>query len=153
MHQLFTKTIQFNLPTIRYSLGDVEQFHRRDDAELLLVHARDRFGELGQIGLALVLYEGEQVRLDSFILSCRAMGRGIESALMNRIKERARERAPEARLVGTYRPTAKNVPIAAFLAEQGFALQAEQDDGSTDYALAVAEALPVDCSWIEVELS
>jgi len=150
-HQLFTKTNQFNLTTIRYGVGDVERFLASPDHKLLVVSARDRFGDLGIIGLCLVELERDALRIDSFILSCRAMGRGIETAIMNRIKRYARDAAPEGRLHGLYLPTRKNKPVESFLESQGFRRAEAQPDEGVAWTLDVRDAADLDCSWIAVE--
>jgi len=135
IRQLFSKTNQFNVTTIRYTPGEIESFLD----QVHVVSARDRFGDLGVVGL----YRLDGDRIDSFLLSCRAMGRGIETAVMNSI------RASRERLHATYTPTKKNMPVARFFDEQGFDVVAEDADGTKHYTLP-PDAAPQPCSWIHV---
>lgn len=150
VHQLVTKTNQFNLTTRRHDLGAIERFVASPDHQLFVAAASDRFGDLGQIAVALLVREDGNLVIDSLLMSCRAMGRGIETALMNHLKAALIESGAE-RLVGTYIPTPKNVPVARFLAASGFTPVERREDGTEAYELRRADARPQDCSWIEVQ--
>jgi predicted enzyme involved in methoxymalonyl-ACP biosynthesis len=99
----------------------------------------------------LLEVRSDSVVVDSLVMSCRAMGRGIETVIANRLKAIARVLLPRGRLSGEFRPTAKNMPAADFYARQGFVLEAEDGDGNQRYGLAVAEAVDVPCPAITVE--
>ena len=152
IHQLFTKTNQFNVTTIRYNIGDIENFIGSDSYNLLIVEARDRFGDFGIIGLFLIeAINNDRFRIDSFILSCRAMGRGIESALMNHIKNASfNDKTKVTAIESIYIPTPKNIPVSNFFDEQGFTLVRSQTNGEKFYTLKKSESKNVDCSWINV---
>ncbi len=153
VQQLFAKTNQFNLTTKRYRLADVEQFIASPDWRLEVVAAKDRFGDLGIIAAVLLEVRADGLAVDSIVMSCRAMGRGIETAIANRLKAIARALRPRGRLWGDFRPTAKNRPAADFYARQGFTLEAEADDGNQRWVLPVAEAVDVPCPGITVDQS
>ncbi len=143
VHQLFAKTNQFNVTTKRYRPAEIERFMLSPDWHLEVVAARDRFGDLGIVGLFLLERRAQDVAVDSVILSCRAMGRGIETAMANRIKEVAAAWRPEGRLEAVFRPTRKNRPAADFFARQGFETLALGDASASDdrhYRLVIAEA-------------
>ncbi len=146
VHQLFAKTNQFNLTTKRYKPGDLETFIASADWHLEVVKAEDRFGDLGIIAAFLLdLRDPGAIEVDSVMMSCRAMGRGIETVIGNRLKAVARQHAPGGQITGWFRPTAKNKPASDFYTRQGFAAEASDGDGNTRYVLAVAAAedLPV----------
>ena len=153
VHQLFAKTNQFNLTTRRYRPADVEHFIASPDWRLEVVAAKDRFGDLGIIAAVLLELRPDGLIVDSIVMSCRAMGRGIETAVANRIKAAARALRPHGRLSGDFRPTAKNLPAADFYARQGFALEAEDEDGNQRWVLPIAEAVAVPCPGITVDQS
>ena len=117
--QLLSKTNQFNLTTRRHPSTEVEHFAAADKAQAIAVRVRDRFGDAGVVGLALAENEGDTCRIDSLLLSCRVIGRGIESALLAELASRAR-RSGARRLVGEYIPTRKNVLCADFYTTHGF---------------------------------
>ncbi|MEA2693532.1 MAG: hypothetical protein QOJ16_2919 [Acidobacteriota bacterium] len=150
-HQLFTKTNQFNLTTIRYSLPDLERFAASPDHHLGLVAARDRFGDLGTIAAFLLRREGAALAIDSLLLSCRALGRGVESAVVNAIKERFLADPRSTELHGRFVPTARNRPAEGFYEREGFRL-VTQEAGESLYALTRQEVRPTPCPWIAVEI-
>ena len=150
VHQLFSKTNQFNVTTKRYAMSEIENYHRGGSFDLTIVSAKDAFGDLGTIGLYLVEHSEKQARIDSFVLSCRAMGRGIETAMMNHIKQLYRPVAEAGGLEAEFRPTPKNKPAADFFEKQGFEISAQAADGETRYRLRSECWEPRDCSWIQV---
>lgn len=150
VHQLFTKTNQFNLTTERYSQAEVERFATSPACELWVARARDRFGDLGTIAVVLLKKVGRMATIDSFLMSCRAMGRGIETAIMNHIKQRLLEDRSGLELRGRYIPTPKNKPVETFYDEQGFRLLESSSSGEKLYGLRRDEAKRVPCDWIRM---
>lgn len=153
VHQLFTKTNQFNVTTIRYSMGEVEKFFREKQFDLSVVEARDQFGVFGTIGLFLIEIESHRkLRIDSIILSCRAMGRGIEIAIMNFIKDVYLSCSTEQNtcIEGLYLLTKKNKPVECYFDEQGFVCDGKMQNGSKKYYLYKKNNKQVDCGWIRV---
>ena len=111
--QLTQRTNQFNFTTIRRTEAEIEKAGR-DGLEVLRVEVSDRFGDYGLVGVAIFGAEGESLVIDTFLLSCRVLGRGVEHELMAHLGRAARSRGlaiVEARQV----PTAKNEPAANFL--------------------------------------
>lgn len=151
VHQLFTKTNQFNVTTKRYTPSDVERFAASPNHELWIAKARDRFGDLGTIAVVLLEKQEEILAIDSFLMSCRAMGRGLETALMNHIKQRlATNGTSELRAV--YLPTPKNMPVEAFFDDEGFRLVEVGEGGAKKYALGRDETAVRECGWIQLTL-
>lgn len=150
VHQLFNKTNQFNLTTERYSLAEVERFATSPACELWVARARDRFGDLGTIGVVLLKKIGRMATIDSFLMSCRAMGRGIETAIMNHVKHRLVEDRSGLELRGRYFPTAKNKPVESFYEQQGFRLLESAPSGEKLYGLRRDEVRIEPCDWIRV---
>jgi FkbH-like protein len=150
IHQLFTKTNQFNLTTQRYTPSEVERFIASPICELWVVRGRDRFGDLGAVGVVLLRRDGRVVYIDSFLMSCRAMGRGIETAIMNHVKHRLLDEPGHLELRGRYVPTAKNKPVETFYEDQGFRLLERRDSGEKLYVLRRIDTREIPCEWIEV---
>ena len=150
VHQLFSKTNQFNVTTKRYTMSEVETYHQSDSFDLTVISAKDAFGDMGTIGIYLLEATEERVRVDSFILSCRALGRGIETAIMNHIKQRYNPQSSTRVLEALFCPTPKNKPAADFFEKQGLAMHSESDSGEKHYRLAGERWQPLDCSWITV---
>ena len=150
IHQLFAKTHQFNLTTQRYTPAEVERFIGSPICELWVARARDRFGDLGTVGAVLLRRDGRIVYIDSFLMTCRALGRGIETALMNHVKHRLIDEPGHLELRGRYVPTAKNQPVETFYEDQGFRFLERRDSGEKLYVLRRIEARVKPCDWIEV---
>jgi FkbH-like protein len=151
VHQLFTKTNQFNLTTIRYSMGEVEQFFRDSNYDLTVIAAHDKFGQLGTIALYLLdLRNSPYLIINSFIMSCRAMGRGIETAIVNHLKSKYFCNQTDIQLSANYIPTQKNKPVIDFFEKQGFEVVAKEETGNKKYILKSESSNLIDCSWIKV---
>ena len=123
--QLTQKTNQFNLTTKRYSEEDIRRMTVDGMHRCYGASVADRFGDSGTIGLAIVRIDGSGWRIDTFLLSCRVLGRGVERALLARVLADAAT-AGASRLVASFIPTGKNAPAAGFLPESGFR---EEGDG------------------------
>lgn len=122
--QLTNKTNQFNLTTRRYSEHEVQTMADSSEWRVYSIKVRDRFGDNGLVGVAIAHYVPESGRvvceLDSFLLSCRVIGRTVETAFLAAIIEEARTHHATL-LRGWFIPTKKNAPAKDFLASQGFA--------------------------------
>jgi FkbH-like protein len=150
VHQLFSKTNQFNVTTKRYSPADIDRFMSDDHFVLRTIEATDRFGPLGIIGVYLIDLSNGSPYVDSFLMSCRAIGRGIETAVMNTIKEEfLRNRRYEA-LSADFLPTKRNVPARTFYPSQGFALVAESEAGGQAFELRADAMRPIDCPHVAI---
>lgn len=152
-HQLFSKTNQFNLTTRRYTLAQLEAFSIDANARLLMIHAEDRFGDMGWIS-AVLLQDMQQpvARINNFVLSCRAMGRAIESAILNHVKAACFARPNCLAITAEYAPTAKNAPVRELYEEHGFSVTATSADGHKTYRFNRDNDARTTCDWIEVEL-
>jgi FkbH-like protein len=137
--QLTTKTNQFNLTTRRYSESDV--FSLMEQGQVFDFRVIDRFGDMGIVGVAIV--KGGEI--DSFLMSCRALGRQIESNMLKFVCD-AHVDAP---LRATYVKTAKNGMVADFYDSNGFALQ-QSDLTKKDYVYDTGPkcSLPIEISTV-----
>lgn len=133
IHQLFSKTNQFNVTTHRYSLADIQRFIEKEEWDINITHVKDNFGELGIVGLYLINKQDKHAAIDSFILSCRAMGRGIETAMMNKIKEDYLLNGSFEQIHAIYSPTAKNIPAKKFYETEGFDVVSTDSSGKKNY--------------------
>jgi FkbH-like protein len=132
--QLTNKTNQFNLTTRRYSEQQVQEMADSPDWRVYSIRVRDRFGDNGLVGVAIAHYVREPDRvvceLDSFLLSCRVIGRTVETSFLATIIEEARQH--DATLLRAwFLPTKKNAPAKDFLATQGFMKIADADGTQT----------------------
>jgi FkbH-like protein len=150
VHQLFSKTNQFNVTTKRYSPADIDRFMSDDHFVLRTIEATDRFGPLGIIGVYLIDLSNGKPYVDSFLMSCRAIGRGIETAVMNTIKEEFLQKQRHEAMLADFVPTRKNVPARTFYASQGFSLVGESKSGQQSFELRAGETRPIDCPHIAI---
>lgn len=129
--QMTLRTNQFNLTTRRHNEAELEEF-LHGGGDILTISLKDRFGDFGIVGLAILLYKGADCLLESFLLSCRALGRGVEDALLCACIQRAAERGAQ-RMVGCYLPTPKNEQVRAFFPSRGFAPLRDLPEGGAEY--------------------
>ena len=119
--QLLAKTNQFNTTTRRHGQADLEAMIAHG-AIALWMRIEDRFGDNGLVGVAIAVPEpdaDDAFRMDSFLMSCRVLGRRAEHALLGAVARRARATGARA-LIGEFIPTRKNAPAAGFYRDAGF---------------------------------
>lgn len=133
--QLINKTNQFNLTTRRYTSEEVAGFIKAEDHDVYCAAVRDRFGDYGLVGVAIVRHEDTVAEFDTLLMSCRVLGRGIETALIAHAVDLARSRGVPA-IRGRYLPTRKNAMVADLFARHGFSLVdgAPQEEAAADIA-------------------
>ncbi len=140
--QLINKTNQFNLTTRRYTEAQVAALFERDDATALQLRLMDAYGDNGVIGVVIGRrVQDDVLEIDSWLMSCRVLGRSIEEATLNLLAEQAREQGC-TELVGRYRPTAKNAMVAQHYARLGFTRVALLEDGESVWRLSLASFVP-----------
>jgi FkbH-like protein len=127
--QLTQKTNQFNLTTQRYTEGDIRTFTESSEADVFYLRLRDRISEMGLVGVAIAKYNGGQAEIDTFLLSCRAIGRGVERAQLVHVLNCARVRGC-THVLGRYLMTEKNGQVADFYSGHDFYLMAQNAKGS-----------------------
>ncbi len=118
--QLIGKTNQFNLTTRRYTEAEVEHFRESPGSAVYSMAVADKFGDEGVVGVAIVKKESEAWLIDSFLMSCRVIGRSAETALLAKIVSDAR-RENAKRIIGEYIPTKKNPPAEDLYQRHDFA--------------------------------
>ena len=127
--QLTQRTNQFNLTTKRYSEEKIRQFAEGNNYICNAISVKDKFGDNGLVGVVIILKDGEAWILDSFLLSCRVLGRDIEKAILAYILREA-EKAGAEKVFAEYIPTQKNMPAGNFYKQNGFTLVRESNNGS-----------------------
>ncbi len=112
--QLTQRTNQFNLTAIIRNDTEIEKLSKQRDFQILVVEAKDRFGDYGLVGVIIVELGKEVLQVDSFLLSCRALGRGVEYIMAAKLGEVATlNQLSYVDIV--YRETSKNKPAKEFL--------------------------------------
>lgn len=114
LSQLTEKTNQFNVRKRPLSVGEIQDYISRSDYGVFYAKAIDQFGDQGIIAFALVRKEPREWHIESLLMSCRVIGRGIEQAFVAEIARRARDAGAE-RLGITFEPSEKNEPARKFV--------------------------------------
>jgi FkbH-like protein len=121
---LITKTNQFNLTTRRHSRAGVVEMAEAPRNVCFALKLMDRFGDYGLISVLLAVPQDDKtLRLDTWLMSCRAMGRTVEHFALNQLATKASSLG-YVTLRAEYLPTAKNVPVKKLLPDFGFAADA-----------------------------
>ena len=141
--QLTQRTNQFNFTTVRRNESDVRKLSA-EGLEVCRVRLKDRFGDYGIVGIMIFGPRDGALRVDSFMLSCRALGKGVEHAMVRHLGERACELGlPEVQL--PYLRTAKNEPARAFADSLANVRKTDPSPEATelDYVLTANDAAAV----------
>jgi FkbH-like protein len=117
--QLVQRSNQFNLTTIRYSEQDLLRLAQDSDVASFCVRLGDRLGDNGIIAAVIIRKAGRDAVVDTWIMSCRVLGRRVEELTVRLIVERARQLDCD-RIVGRYTPTAKNGIVENLYPQHGF---------------------------------
>jgi FkbH-like protein len=118
--QLCQRTNQFNLTTKRYTEADMAGFLANQDCMVFLLEAADKFGPMGTSGLIIVRRHGGEVDIDTFLVSCRIIGRKFDQALFRVAVREAVEAWAASLVTATFAPTAKNSLVKSLYNEYGF---------------------------------
>lgn len=112
--QLTQRTNQMNTSLVRYNEAELGDALASNKKEAFTVTVSDRFGSYGLVGLVLLSEEKDALRVDNFLLSCRALGRGVEHKMLTHAAELARERSKQTVKVDVRRGP-RNQPALQFL--------------------------------------
>ena len=130
--QLIGKTNQFNLTSRRHSTSMVESFVRDPNWVHLYLKLRDRFADHGLVALVIARRLGTVLDIDTFLMSCRVIGRTVERELMKHLSRKALDLGC-SRLRGTYVPSAKNAVVRDLYRDLGFESTGGDPAGSTTW--------------------
>lgn len=127
MSQMTQKTNQFNLTTIRYSESDIQKFVDSPDYTVVAIGVNDKFGDNGITGLAIIKYVGIQAEINTFLMSCRIIGRNIENCFFDYLIDLLMKK--DIRILNaSYIKTLKNNQVSNFYDNLGFTLEKEEKD-------------------------
>lgn len=141
--QLTLKTNQFNLTTKRYQEEDIRNFSQKTDYVVGCAQVEDKFGDNGITGVYIIKKENpKEWMIDTFLLSCRVMGRGVEEGIMSKILEQAKRDGVQ-QVKGQFIPTKKNKPAEDFLQSCGFENKGDFWEFSLDKPIKTPKHLQV----------
>ena len=140
--QLIQRSNQFNLTTRRETQADCEALmDAGPDVLPIFVELADNLGEYGLVSVVIGRFDRGRLLLDTWIMSCRVLARGVEEYTMNYLVAAAHARGVPV-VVGRYVPTSKNTMVKDFYARFGFEKGAADAAGSTDWTLNVKSYEP-----------
>jgi FkbH-like protein len=118
--QLTNRTNQFNLTTRRYSQADIARFAVDPATRIFVLEVADKFGELGLVGLLIYQRCEQVITVDTFLLSCRVIGRKLEEAFLAQTLEAVDRTWGATTIRAAYVPTPKNFVVADLWPAFGF---------------------------------
>lgn len=135
--QLVNKTNQFNVTTKRYSEEEIKAL--AESGDIITVHMADKYGDQGLVAVLILQYEDAVAVIDTFLMSCRVMGRDAENEILARVRGMLERRGVRA-VRATYLKTAKNAPVEGLFERLGFEVTG-QCERRKDYEAEIG-ALP-----------
>lgn len=120
--QLINKTNQFNVTTKRYTQTEVEAIAAKPDNAIYVVYSSDKYGDSGLISVIILIGSDVDVRIDTFLMSCRVMGRKLEDVIIYELVAKYKKK-----MIGEYIPTAKNAPVRELFDRLGFMLVSDEN--------------------------
>lgn len=119
--QLTQKTNQFNLTGNRYNEAEILELIHGDNTDVFFGEVADRIGNNGICLVCILRYTDTEALIDTFLMSCRVMGKQIEYYFMDYIIHSMKKRGIK-KIIGIYKKTEKNMPCQEFLLKSGFSL-------------------------------
>lgn len=147
--ELSMKSNQFNLTTQRYSEAEVLRLMQSPDGAVYSLFVSDKFGKAGLTGVVFMRFLDGVAQIDNFLMSCRVIGRGVETAIWSQIASHAARRGC-TELGATFIPSAKNAQVADFYDRLGLSLTQTSSDGKRQYSAALTSFTPPVTPWIEL---
>ncbi|MFX0125916.1 MAG: HAD-IIIC family phosphatase [Candidatus Hodarchaeota archaeon] len=118
--QLTQKTNQFNMTTRRYTELDIQNFMHSDDYDVYVIASEDKFGDNGKVATVILKKNKDNTaEIDTFLLSCRIMGRFMEDQILSYVEDQSRQDGIR-KMKAYYIPTAKNIPAEDFFERMNY---------------------------------
>jgi len=133
--QMTQKTNQFNLTTRRYKVDDIKMLVDQGH-DVFCLDVKDKFGDNGITAAAIVKYHDNCAEIDSFLLSCRIIGRGIEKQFLLQILNKISDKGC-IMVSSSYIPTKKNKQTERFFDTMGFNFERKSDNGERTYSFTI----------------
>lgn len=132
--QLTQKTNQFNLTTKRYTESDIRKFMEDERYDVYIASVEDKFGDNGKVLLLIIKrdMENKVAEIDTFLMSCRVMGRYIEDQFVDYIENKLKDEGIKT-IKAYYFPTKKNKPVENLFERFGYELVKKDGNGNKVY--------------------
>jgi FkbH-like protein len=138
--QLINKSNQFNLTTRRFTHAEVHALMSDPGWITLTVSLRDNLGDNGLISVLFLRTEGENLEIDTWLMSCRVLQRGVEQLVINQVVHKAMELGCSS-IYGAYIPTEKNRMVSDLYSRLGFIKTGEKAE-ATNWILTLSAFQP-----------
>jgi FkbH-like protein len=139
--QLINRSNQFNLTTPRYTVEEVTAMERNPTFSCFAARLKDKFGDNGIVSVVICRAIENQWHIDTWLMSCRVLGRHVENALLNHLVNQATE-AGKTHLLGHYIPTTKNALVEKHFEKLGFAELERSENGLATWTLDLKAYTP-----------
>ena len=148
--QMSQKTNQFNLTTKRYTEADIQNFMNDSNFDIFAISVSDKFGESGITGLSIIdyNYDSKTASIDTFLMSCRIIGRNIEYVFFDYIIDRIKEKGINT-VKSKYIKTKKNEQVMDFYDRCSFNL-IKSIKSEKKYTLDLIKHMPKEINYIEI---
>lgn len=147
--QLVNKSNQFNLTTVRRTLAEINQIAGSPEWWTVTVSLADSLGDNGLISVLFLERQDRVMNIDTWLMSCRVLQRGVEQYVLNWLVAKAQE-AGCAEIRGTYVPTDRNGMVEDHYDKLGFS-RCGEENGTTEWTLAVDDAFEPLLTFIREE--
>lgn len=150
--QLTQKTNQFNLTTIRYTENQILGFVQNATNYVFTISVEDKFGDSGLTGLCIVKrndFDSKNAIIDTFLLSCRIIGRNIEFAFIDYLVDWLTDNKFET-INAKFELTKKNEQVLHFFDELGFKLESQIEE-SKQYHININDYIKKQIQYINIK--
>jgi FkbH-like protein len=147
--QLTQKTNQFNVTTMRYTASELSEWMADPGRLLTTVRVRDHFGDNGIVGLIIAHTKADELEINTFLLSCRVIGRTVETAMLAYLCDEAM-RCGMKHIRGQVIPTAKNMPARDLFERHGFQKLTVPESEATSWILHVDNSVVRWPEWFKI---
>ncbi len=117
--QLFTRTNQFNLRTIRYTSSELMEMTASENHSCFAVTLKDKYGDYGLVSALVLKKNGQTLYIENWVMSCRVFKRGLEKFIFNHLLSFCIQNEINL-LTGEYIPTPKNKVVEKLYQDLGF---------------------------------
>lgn len=149
--QLTQKTNQFNLTTKRYTENQIEQFVTDPDVVVATLSVKDKFGDNGLTGVCIIKSTVKtSAVIDTFLMSCRVIGRNIEISFLNNILNSLKDKG-FSKVFASFVSSSKNAQVNTFYEKRGFSKDAESEEGK-EYSINLNAFTDHTIKYIKVTL-
>ncbi len=146
--ELTLKSNQFNVTTRRYSPAEITALFESKEADVYSLEVSDKFGDSGLTGVVIVRYQGKNLQVDSFLMSCRVIGRGVEFSIWEKVFDDARKRGI-THVESQYIKTSKNALVESFFDKLGMNIL-QSDESAKHYRAALDSFAKIKEDHVEV---